>query len=332
MVSTYLDMTLDPAVLADVEAARHTLEALEDQTYEARAAYHQAIRRLHAGGGSMREIALALGLSHQRVHQIVGADGIVEVEAASTELTPLPGSESVTTTSEGDRCAFCRIERGQVDQLLAAPGPVFICAGCVEVASRVVRGGSSPAASVVSTAPAASVVPSVSAEPVMSVVSAVSAVSGSAATCTFCRNDSGTVGPMAAAEDGSTRICGRCLATCERMLAAPRPRKVMARRNARFRCSFCNTSQTDADRLIAGPGAFICGGCASAAAQVVATGQPLRGPRQVVLREARDQGRPCQFCTKAPAQLSDGLGSIVAGGRGRICQECLQRCQEVTGA
>lgn len=322
MVSTYLDMTLDAAVLADVEAARHTLEALEDQTYEARAAYHQAIRRLHAGGGSMREIALALGLSHQRVHQIVGEDGIVEVEAASTELTPLPGSEAVTTTSEGDRCAFCRNERGQVDQLLAAPGPVFICAGCVEVASRVVHGGSSPAASVVSAVPAAAVAPA----------SVVSAVSGGGATCTFCRNDSATVGPVAAAEDGSARICGRCLATCERMLAAPRPRKVMARRNARFRCSFCNTSQSGADRLIAGPGVFICGGCASAAAQVVATGQPLRGPRQVVLREARDQGRPCQFCAKAPAQLSGGRGSIVAGGRGRICQECLQRCQEVAGA
>ncbi len=320
VVSTYLDMTLDAAVLADVEAARHTLEALEDQTYEARAAYHQAIRRLHAGGGSMREIALALGLSHQRVHQIVGEDGIVEVEAASTEITPLPGSEAVAVTSEGDRCAFCRMDRGQVDQLLAAPGPVFICARCVEAASQVVHGGSAPAGSVLLAAP---VVP------------------GGAAVCTFCRNDAASLGPsgpaeretlpMAAAEDGSARICGRCLATCERMLAAPRPRKVMARRNARFRCSFCNMSQAGADRLIAGPGVFICGGCASAAAQVVATGQPLRGPRQVVLREARDQGRPCQFCAKAPAQLSGGLGSIVAGGRGRICQECLQRCQEVAG-
>ena len=37
----------------------------------ARADYHHAIRRLHAAGGSMREIAECLGLSHQRVHQIV---------------------------------------------------------------------------------------------------------------------------------------------------------------------------------------------------------------------------------------------------------------------
>jgi hypothetical protein len=33
--------------------------------------YHHAIKKLHAAGGSLREIAEALELSHQRVHQIV---------------------------------------------------------------------------------------------------------------------------------------------------------------------------------------------------------------------------------------------------------------------
>jgi predicted DNA-binding protein YlxM (UPF0122 family) len=73
-------MTLDEEILEDVEGARRSLEELEDQAYEARAAMHQAIRRLHATGGSMREIATALAMSHQRVHQIIGEEGIVEVE------------------------------------------------------------------------------------------------------------------------------------------------------------------------------------------------------------------------------------------------------------
>jgi Clp amino terminal domain, pathogenicity island component len=47
--------------------AQHTLES-------ARADYGHAIRRLHAEGGSLREIAESLGLSHQRVHQIVEGD------------------------------------------------------------------------------------------------------------------------------------------------------------------------------------------------------------------------------------------------------------------
>src|SRR5687767_13596047 len=90
-------MSLDEDVLRDVEAARDKLEALEDSAYEARAAFHQAIRRLHATGGSMREIATALGMSHQRVHQIIGTDGIVEVEtSAVTEVSSLPVAASAT--------------------------------------------------------------------------------------------------------------------------------------------------------------------------------------------------------------------------------------------
>jgi hypothetical protein len=47
--------------------AQHELE-------RARADYGHAIRRLHAEGGSLREIAESLGLSHQRVHQLVEGD------------------------------------------------------------------------------------------------------------------------------------------------------------------------------------------------------------------------------------------------------------------
>ncbi len=52
---------------------RERLLDLQHDVDRARADYQHAIRRLHAAGGSMREIAEVLGLSHQRVHQIVDA-------------------------------------------------------------------------------------------------------------------------------------------------------------------------------------------------------------------------------------------------------------------
>jgi hypothetical protein len=67
-------MALDDAILAEAQAARETVLELERQQEHARGDYHHQIRRLHAAGGSLREIADALGLSHQRVHQIVGEE------------------------------------------------------------------------------------------------------------------------------------------------------------------------------------------------------------------------------------------------------------------
>jgi Clp amino terminal domain, pathogenicity island component len=64
-------MTLDEKVLDQAREARQRLVDLESQTAHARIDYHHAIKKLHAAGGSLREIAEALELSHQRVHQIV---------------------------------------------------------------------------------------------------------------------------------------------------------------------------------------------------------------------------------------------------------------------
>src|SRR5215471_9590079 len=64
-------MTLDEQILAEAREVRQHLVDLESQTAHARVDYHHAIKKLHAEGGSLREIAEALDLSHQRVHQIV---------------------------------------------------------------------------------------------------------------------------------------------------------------------------------------------------------------------------------------------------------------------
>jgi Clp amino terminal domain, pathogenicity island component len=72
-------MTLDEKILGEAKELREKLLELQHGEERARVDYQHAIRRLHAKGGSLREIADELGLSHQRVHQIVG-DEAVEVD------------------------------------------------------------------------------------------------------------------------------------------------------------------------------------------------------------------------------------------------------------
>jgi Clp amino terminal domain, pathogenicity island component len=67
-------MTLDDTTLTEARELRSRLLELQHDADRAKLDYHHAIRRLHAAGGSMREIAEALDLSHQRVHQIVEGD------------------------------------------------------------------------------------------------------------------------------------------------------------------------------------------------------------------------------------------------------------------
>jgi len=64
-------VALDDEILREARQARERVLAAQHDLDVARADYHHAIRALCAAGGSLREIADALGLSHQRVHQIV---------------------------------------------------------------------------------------------------------------------------------------------------------------------------------------------------------------------------------------------------------------------
>jgi hypothetical protein len=67
-------MALDEKILEEAKELREKLLDLQHEEERARVDYQHAIRRLHAKGGSLREIADELGLSHQRVHQIVGEE------------------------------------------------------------------------------------------------------------------------------------------------------------------------------------------------------------------------------------------------------------------
>src|SRR5262245_42401079 len=67
---------LDPTLLKEARGSRDRFLEAQHELERARADYNHTIRRLHAEGGSLREIADDLGISHQRVHQIVdGGEG-----------------------------------------------------------------------------------------------------------------------------------------------------------------------------------------------------------------------------------------------------------------
>jgi hypothetical protein len=61
-------------LVEDVKEARAEFEARLDDMDVAKERYYETVRRLYKAGMPLREIAEAVGVSHQRVHQIVGEE------------------------------------------------------------------------------------------------------------------------------------------------------------------------------------------------------------------------------------------------------------------
>ena len=120
---------LDPSLLDEARREAKDLLKLERQVAVAKADYHFAIRRLHLAGGSLREIGAALGLSHQRVGQIV------EVENRSW-LRQQRGRDR----AERLHCSFCGRSSTEVQKLVAGPR-VHICNACIEQISDWLKAG-----------------------------------------------------------------------------------------------------------------------------------------------------------------------------------------------
>jgi hypothetical protein len=123
-------MGLDPELVREAKAAREFLLASQHAAERAKVDYHHTIRRLHAAGGSLREIAEALGLSHQRVHQII--DEAPEPRRSRRPRWRRPGQ--VMHGPPGP-CSFCGRSHQECEQLIAGPG-VCICNLCVAQATR----------------------------------------------------------------------------------------------------------------------------------------------------------------------------------------------------
>ena len=118
-------MTLNEDLLAAARSAKAGLAEADRQALLARAEYHTAIRRLHLAGGSLREIADALGLSHQRIQQVVdGSGGSWWRKAWRTR-----------GTRRDAVCTWCGRPPSEVAKLVAGPN-VYICDRCVKRAEQ----------------------------------------------------------------------------------------------------------------------------------------------------------------------------------------------------
>ncbi len=119
-------MTLDRDLLGNARALGARVAEAQHQVELAKADYHHAIRRLHFAGGSLREIAEALQLSHQRVHQIIDSSG-------GTRGWRLRKKATIKLA-----CSFCGLDRSLVGMLISGPG-IHICDSCITLADQVVR-------------------------------------------------------------------------------------------------------------------------------------------------------------------------------------------------
>jgi hypothetical protein len=124
-------MGLDHELVREAERAKEQLAVTQHAAYRAKVEYHQAIRRLHAAGGSLREIAEALRMSHQRVHQII--------EEAAEPTRRRWRREPPRLSGPVGPCSFCGRPRDVCAKLIAGPG-VFICDRCVVQATRLAAG------------------------------------------------------------------------------------------------------------------------------------------------------------------------------------------------
>src|SRR6476619_2496839 len=118
-------MTINPELLERARRTGTDLAEADRQALLARAEHHTAIRRLHLAGGSLREIADALSLSHQRIQQIVnGSGGSWWRKAWRTR-----------GTTRDAVCTWCSRPPSAVRKLVAGPN-LYICDDCVADAFR----------------------------------------------------------------------------------------------------------------------------------------------------------------------------------------------------
>ena len=119
---------VDEKLLAAARQAQEQLVEADHAAEVAKAHFHRAVRRLHLSGASLRELAVALHLSHQRVHQIIETAGGGRRWGRAGRL---PAQLA---------CSFCGRPQRTTPRLVAGPD-VYICEGCVEKAEAVIQSG-----------------------------------------------------------------------------------------------------------------------------------------------------------------------------------------------
>lgn len=173
-------MPIEAELLAVATDAEERLIEAEHKAEIARADFHRAVRRLHLSGGSHREIADLLGLSHQRVHQIVEEAGGGRRWRKRKD------------NGEARACSFCGRPQRKARRLVGGPG-VSVCERCVGLATDVISSGSQ-------------------AETPLGVLAALSD-ENSRERCSFCGKRRSQLSGLASTD--AVAICSECLRICD---------------------------------------------------------------------------------------------------------------------
>ena len=189
---------MNDELLAEARQAQERLIDAERDADVARAEFYRAVRRLHLHGSSLRELAASLGLSHQRVHQIVEEAGGSRrwVRVGARRRRPDPGLLA---------CSFCGKQQNQVRKLIAGPG-VYICDPCIALADDVIGSGHTAATE-------------------LGTMSAAPPAPATRLKCSFCGKDRDQVPDMVIMPEvtldrtsASAAICLPCLVLCNEII------------------------------------------------------------------------------------------------------------------
>lgn len=172
-------MSVDADLLEKARAAAALLDEAERKVLLARAEYHTAIRRLHLAGGSLREIAEVLNVSHQRVQQMVNGAG-------GSWWSKVWRGRNVRRDAV---CSFCGRPPSELAALIAGPD-VYICDTCIGEGRKAAAEGLTSGAMRL-------------------------APEGDRTRCSFCNKGGGERRVVKAA---AASICGECLGICQDIL------------------------------------------------------------------------------------------------------------------
>jgi hypothetical protein len=330
-------MALDEEMLREAKGARDRLLRHQREFERARADYHFAIARLHSEGASMREIAESLGLSHQRIHQIIDGGSATGSTGSRFSLGRLVGHRERcdTGTTEGPFRRFSgeardvlvraqeearaldhnylgtehilqsllAAEHGLAIRILASPG-VGVDGTRAALAKRFVGRGPAPP-------PPGPLLMTPRSKKTLEL-----AVKEAKADR---RTHAGTEHLLLAltrVADGLAADVLREVGLDERTL-----RQRIAR--AACRCSFCEREGVDVAHLVAGPGVYVCERCVDHAEELVADKSiaAASNPFSVVT----DESAACSFCGKHTPQVA----KLLAGPHALICDECVTLSREI---
>jgi hypothetical protein len=175
-------VAINDRLLERARSAALKLAEAEQNVQTARTEYHNIVRRIHLSGSSLREVAQALEISHQRVQQIVAGVG-------GTWWQRMWRTRKM---SGNLNCTCCNRSEQEVAKLIAGP-KVFICDLCIGLAEQ-----------------------SFSSKPVAAARNMfVPAKDETRLRCSFCSKRSS---PDRSLMIGPANICSDCLRICRQIL------------------------------------------------------------------------------------------------------------------